>query len=72
MQATPKSKIKVCVIISVFIFCSCANQYEKDAIGKYIISYSEKNNVANKTGLDSSILLLSKANSFSLSFEKIL
>jgi len=71
MQATP-TKIKVCIIISVFIFYSCTNQYEKDAIGKYIISYSEKNNVANKTGLDSSILLLSKANSFSLSFEKIL
>lgn len=70
MQATPKNKIKVCVIISVFIFCGCTNQYEKDAIGKYIISYSEKNSVANKTGLDSSILLLSKDNTFSLSFEK--
>ena len=70
IKASLKNKIKVCVIISTFIFYSCTNRYEKDAVGKYIISYSEKDSIANQTGLDSSILLLSKYNKFSLSFEK--
>jgi hypothetical protein len=54
----------------MYIFYGCTNQYEKDAAGKYMISYSEKDNVENKTGLDSSILLLSADNKFTLSFEK--
>lgn len=55
------------LILSLF---SCTNKYEKEAIGKYKISFSQAKDSTAKITLDSSILTLYENNKFSLALNK--